>query len=107
MRRPYRRARPVPSTACLSASMTHSAKMNHRILVGPEIMQLECMISTKKIKSDDAQVDRHGATGRSVNRRSPRSAEATSTTREASMAPSRRTVPIDARNDRSRTTILR
>ena len=35
MRRPYRLARPVPSTACVSASTIHYAKMNHRILVGP------------------------------------------------------------------------
>ena len=35
MRRPYRLARPVPSTACLSASLIHCAKMNHRIPVGP------------------------------------------------------------------------
>ena len=37
MRRPYRLARPVPSTACLSASLILCAKMNHRILVGPQL----------------------------------------------------------------------
>ena len=36
MRRPYRLARSVPSTACLSASLILYAKMNHRILVGPD-----------------------------------------------------------------------
>ena len=35
MRRPYRLARPVPSTACLSASLILCAKMNHQIPVGP------------------------------------------------------------------------
>ena len=35
MCRPYRLARPVPSTACLSASLILCAKMNHRIPVGP------------------------------------------------------------------------
>ena len=33
----YRLARPVPSTACLSASLILCAKMNHRILVGPSM----------------------------------------------------------------------
>ena len=33
----YRLARPVPSTACLSASLILCAKMNHRILVGPPL----------------------------------------------------------------------
>ena len=35
MRRPYRLARPAPSTACLSAGLSLCVKMNHRILVGP------------------------------------------------------------------------
>ena len=56
MRRPYRLARPTPSTAYLRAGLIVSVKMNHRILIGPA---KACRAVAVEPRRPGLQVDLH------------------------------------------------